>query len=114
MSYVAKENKSRSVDAELNPKDESFIARDTIAKFVLSGGQLYIHLHVDPQTQSTREAMYKVLDSDTIIYKLGKENVTKQVLSIIPKIMASEGYVSAYNYEKSQQPLILRIERRTE
>ena len=102
MSYVAKENRDKGVEAELNPQNETFIARDSFAKFVLFGGQLYIHLRVDPRLQSTREAMYKVLNNDTIVYKLGKDNVTKQVLSIIPKIMASEGFVSVRDYNKEE------------
>lgn len=100
MAYAAKTNRAEEVKTELNPNDELFTARQTIAKFVMVSEDLYIQLRIDPRSQSTKKAMFKVLDNQTIVYKLRKDNVVKQVIEIIPKIMALEGYSSVKDYQK--------------
>ena len=74
MSYAAKINKGNTVIAEL--------------------GQLFVNLKVDPRTQSTRKAMFKVVGNHMIRYKLEKETVVEQVIETIPRIMANEEFSS--------------------
>lgn len=100
-SYRSRVNKDESVVSELGPRSESFSIGDTlIARFVISGGQLHIHLSVDPETQSTREAMYKVMDGQMIAYKLEKANSVEQVIKTIPKMMSTFNFVSLVDYKE--------------
>ena len=59
--------------------------------------------------------MFRVVDDNHIVYKLGKENVTRQVISAIPKIMAAEGFISyipyvSYNREEYSSYFVREIE----
>lgn len=100
MSYTSRLNKSRGVDVELGPKDESFYVDDLVARFVFSGGHFFIHLKIDPSKQDKKAAIFKITDNQMVSYKLEKPNSVEQAYKAIPKMMAQLHFMSSTSYKE--------------